>query len=96
MCGKCQTSNFMDFSKNFVFIQNKKDFILNEHLINEDNIVMINCNICKGWFHSNCLGINEISLKSYFDEFELFNCLDCYIQKKNTDKYLESTVIILF
>jgi hypothetical protein len=68
---------------------------LNKEKIADDEkyMIMIYCNECKCWFHSKCIGMDEFNLEAYFNVFEPFNCLDCYIMIKNADKYLEVTYI---
>ena len=54
---------------------------------------MLNCNICKSWFHSKCLGFDEVNIIYYFENYNIFNCLDCHLSDKYKDRYLEVTFV---
>jgi hypothetical protein len=96
-CYKCQTSDFKKFNKNLIFIKNQQDYLMNEASLNKENkdyiIIMLHCNLCKNWYHSECLGIDENNIKFYFEDFEIFNCLDCHMLNKYKERYLEATYI---
>lgn len=64
--------------------------------VNDDNFVMLKCNLCKNWFHYQCLGFDKFNLKFYFDAFSEFSCLDCHMSEKYGDRYMEVTVNIFF
>lgn len=95
-CNKCQTSDFKKFNKNLIFIRNKQDYLTNEAQLfkeNKDYLIMMHCNLCKNWYHSECIGIDEKNIKFYFDYFQVFNCLDCHMLNKFKERYLEATYI---
>lgn len=80
-------------SKNIIYLKNKNDYIAKNALINENVLIMLNCNLCKSWFHSKCLGFDDKNLLYYFESYKDFCCLDCYIGDKYKDRYLEVTFV---
>jgi len=58
----------------------------------EEIVIMLNCQLCKNWVHSNCIGFNFEDLKSYFKNFTSFFCIDCYFKDKAQDRFNELTV----
>ena len=80
-------------SKNLIFLKDKKDYLTEKQKINENSSIMLKCNICLNWFHSMCLGLDELNLNYYFEEFEKFNCLDCHLSNKYKERYFEVTFV---
>ena len=64
--------------------------------INDKYIIMLYCDICKCWCHSNCYGMNYIEIKEYFNKFkdtDVFKCLDCYMKNNLGEKYNKLSAI---
>ena len=88
LCSKCGFSDFKNYDKNLFFIQNQEN--LNSIPDNDDNnILMIYCNICQSWYHSKCIGFDYINLNKYYEKFpgQNFICLDCCLSNKTNQNY---------
>jgi len=72
-------------------MKNKEEYEKKKHMINENSIIMLKCNICQSWFHSKCLGFDEKNVSFYFESYFEFNCLDCYLSEKYKERYMEVT-----
>ena len=96
-CDKCLQSFYNDLSKQYIQIKDKTDFLqfkeifikADKRSINHINknaedlfIIMVNCNVCEAWYHSDCISLDFITLDAYFQSFEKFTCLDCHCVNK--------------
>lgn len=54
---------------------------------------MLRCNLCESWFHSKCKGFNEKDICFYFESYQEFSCIDCYLSEKYKDRFMEVTFV---
>lgn len=52
---------------------------------------MLRCNLCQSWFHSKCKGFDEKDICFYFESYQEFSCLDCYLSDKYKERFMEVT-----
>ena len=93
-------TDFENFEKDYNINQ---DIVINlsseqieKNEIDDKYIIMLYCDTCKYWCHSNCYGMNYLEIKEYFNKFrdiDNFICLDCHLKNKLGEKYNKLSAI---
>lgn len=66
---------------------------MKQNFFEENFTVMLQCSNCNRWFHCDCVCLNMQSLYSYFENFDVFTCLDCHSIKKFAKSKIDLSVI---